>query len=393
MVNWATWDSATHRRVAAGAIFMGAGGLLFNVLPLLLGAAADSLQFENQMLGYLGSSFLVGFAGIPATLPLWLHRVNRSRLAVVAAVLLIASLATGALLSSFRELLLALFLAGTGGGILFSLAVEGLGQASDNQRAFMVGNAAMLGIAALWVWTVPVFILPSNGFMGGMLVSAAIAVPALALIAWLPKASEDVRGKGMARHTGSGSVMVWAGLAGIALFHVGIIGLWAYLERIGKAKGLSTEVVATAFAAEKVGVLIACAVSLVISRWLSKRIGLVISLTGVIAAVVLLATMEGMISYSVAVFVFGVFWCFAFPFQFAVISDADLSGRFAPMIPAFVGAGSSIGPALSGKLAAQGNYSSVYMMVVVTCAVGAGLLLLAATLLANKSTDIARGID
>lgn len=367
---------SNHRTVIfVGAILMGMGGLIFNVLPILLGSMADSLELSHQQFGYVGSSFLLGFAGVPATAPLWLPYVDWRRLALASLIILAASLAICAVWQSVGVLLLALFAAGTTSGLIFSLSVNILGDTANSERSFIVGTLISLLMAALWIWTMPVLVIPKWGMTGALLGSAGFAACFVLLTPWFPKRRADEPAKTGPKDATGSTIPVFLALTGLGVFDIGLIGLWSFLERMGREQGLSEILIAQAFSLEKLCVLLTCVVAFLLSGRMSKSFAVIMSFGGVGAAALLLGLSHGSVSYIAAVCIFGTFWTFGYPFQVATITDADPSGRYAGMLPAFMGVGSAIGPALAGQFAGKGDYTVVFMLMTGACFIGALLIL------------------
>ncbi len=363
--------------IFVGAVLMGIGGLIFNVLPILLGSMADSLKLSHQQFGYVGSSFLLGFAGVPATAPLWFPLVDWRRLALASLIILAASLAACVVWQSLTVILLALFAAGTTSGLIFSLSVNILGSTPNSERSFIVATLISLLMAALWIWTMPTLVIPEWGMTGALLGSAGFAVCVVFLTPLFPKRRADASTQAGAKNAAGSPIPVLLGLTGLGIFDIGLIGLWSFLERMGREQGLSELLIAQAFSLEKLCVLLTCVAAFLLSGRVSKRFAVIASFSGICAAAMLLGLTHGSIFYIAAVCIFGVFWTFGYPFQVSAITDADPNGRYAGMLPAFIGVGAAIGPALAGQFAGKDDYTAVFMLMTGACFIGTLLILMA----------------
>jgi DHA1 family inner membrane transport protein len=381
--------------IAAYALMLGVGGLVYNILPIFLGAAADSLALSHSQTGFLGSAHLLGFGGMPLTTPLWIHRLSRRRVACVASLFSVIAFLSCALCSTFGVLLVASVVSGMAGGVLFSLSVLGLGEAQNqnSERAFAVGQTVAILLAAICVWTMPTLVIPRWGFGGVALELAAVALAVTCFAPWFlltrPKAA-GLSGLPPQTRGSTQLIPVFIAMVGFGFYYLGLAGLWSFLERIGKDAGLSPLVVANAFSIEKIMVLLVCVLTFWQANHLGRRLPLIISCGGMILATLMLAAFRGPLLYVVAVSTFGVFWTYGFPFQASIITTADRHGRYASVAPAFMGGGSTIGPVVAGLAVSDGSYANVYILMSVFCVIGTAMLLMATQLTragVNESLD------
>jgi len=379
--------------IAAYALMLGVGTLVYNVLPVFLGAAADSLALSHGQTGFLGSAHLLGFGGMPVTTPLWIHRLCRRRVACVASLFSVIAFLSCALCPTFGVLLVASVVSGMAGGVLFSLSMLGLGEAQNNERAFAVGQTVAVLLAAICVWTMPTLVILRWGFGGVALELAAVEFAVACFAPWfLLTRPRAVDSSGLPDRTRRSTqlIPVFTAMVGFGFYCLGLAGLWSFLERIGKDAGLSPLVVANAFSIDKIMVLLVCVLTLWQANHLGRRLPLIISCGGMILATLMLAAFRGPLPYIVAVSTFGVFWAYGFPFQASIITTADRHGRYASLVPAFIGAGSTMGPVVAGMAVSDGSYANVYILVSVSCVIGTALLLLPAQL---TRTGVSNSLD
>lgn len=366
------------RTILIGSLLMAVSGLVYNMLPVILGAAADSLSLTHRQTGYLASAYLAGFSGVPFTAPLWVRRTAWRRTLLAALTVIAASFAFCALVATFSAALLGMMAAGAGAGALLSVAVTGFGDATQSERAFTAGQTASLSLSAIGVWTLPVWLIPKYGFPGVLWAMAGPAIVVACLVRWFPGSSVKKNDLSSRGHGPMSVLTVSLGMTGIGLFYLGLAALWSFLERIGKEGGIDAHSIGVAFSLEKVAVLLVCAGA----YWQGKRFGLyrplITACIGVLLATGLLAGTGGPLGYIAAVMIFGAFWTYSYPYQMAAITSADRDGRYSGAIPAFIGAGSTLGPSIAGQAVIGSNYGTVYILVAACCLLGTGLLLLTA---------------
>jgi MFS family permease len=291
--------------LVAGSAFMALSGVVLNTLPIVLGAAADSLKLSNLEVGYLGSAYLAGFAGTPLLAPLWIRRISWRVALALGILVLVLSSVWAASTRSFSELAVALFVTGTGAGVLFSVAVTALGESAERERAFVASETTSLLLAAVAVWTLPTLIIPKYGFPGVAWSLAAATAAIALLLKWHPRASVRVLTASRSAQRTAARFPVFLGLIGIGFYHVGLAGLWSLLERIGRDHQISAQHVSGAFSLEKVLVLVVCAVAYCQGARLGHRLPVLIGCTGMLVSAAILYQVNGELGYIVGVCLFG----------------------------------------------------------------------------------------
>lgn len=364
------------RTIATMAVLFAVAALVYSLLPVFLGSAADSLQLTHQQIGYAGSAYLLGFAGAPILMPLWTQKVDWRRILVLALAVSAGSFAAASS-TSYRAVIGFLALGGVGTGVVYSISTVGLGKATRTEHAFMVGQTVSMFLAAVLVWTLPTFVIPRYGFTGVLSVFAVVMIAAIGLTPWLPRLSTTDRPTTTNNGWCGAAVPAAIAMTGFGFFYVGLIGLWSFLERIGHEKSLDAQLVGQAFSLEKVLVLLACVLIFVQGGRLGHRLPLIIGCMGLVASILLLSLASSAAAYLVAVGAFGVFWTYSYPFQMSAIFDTDRQGRYAGAVPAFMGGGSTLGPTLAGYAVTGNDYTPVYISMGLFCIIGTGLLLVA----------------
>ena len=100
-------------KLLAGCLLSAIAVVCWNMMPLILGSAADNFSLNDQQLGLLGSALLGGW--LAATIPayLYMHKINRKWVILVGAVLSSA----GFLVSQFVNTVNHLYLSWSLGGL------------------------------------------------------------------------------------------------------------------------------------------------------------------------------------------------------------------------------------------------------------------------------------
>lgn len=361
--------------VIVAAVLIGAAGvLMFNMLPVLLGTAADAMSLGNEQIGWLGSFLLAGFAFINISAVVWVRRVNWRVAVLCAAFLAVTALLVGAVVPGYPSLLAALFVAGLGTGFLWGVTLTLISDTAEPDRFFgiktgseIIINASILLIVSLWV-------LDRWGFTGVM-TTMAVAITVLCLSVFLLPA-RGVRGVvPVDAHNAGGdgaasNLLVWIGLGGLVFFYAGQTGVWVFIERIGVSRGFDSVMIARALAftifATGVGGLAAGA--------LGDRFGRIISMAGgflgFLASATVMLGSENFGMFFAAMCLYGGAWQFVVVYQIAIVANADVSGRLSVLVAAAAAVGSTIGPAAAGYAAGSETFIALFVLAGVISAAG-----------------------
>lgn len=352
--------------IAAAALLSAVAILVFNAMPLILGAAANSLALPNQKLGYLGSAYLAGHALMTIALIFWIRTVAW-RLAIVAAAALQGlAFALASQAASFSPLAAILFVAGLGGGALFGIAVTCQADSSEPDRNLGIGTFAQVVLPAVAVLVLPTLVIARWGFAGVLWVLVAFAAIAGLLAPGMPRASErsDAHAGGSDALGPKNDEVAWIILGAASIFIIGNAALWAYVERVGDAAGLAPEFIGKALSAA----LVAGGLGSLVPVFLGQRFGRWRVVTGAIAlqvaAVLMLSNSVGAVRFVAvgALFMFG--WTVSVIYQLA--GAADLSARAAATVPAVIGIASAAGPALAGSLLGETGFERLFALTLMT---------------------------
>ena len=142
--------------------------MIFNILPVFLGKAAESFSLSDSAAGWLATVYLAGFGISSASAAFWLHRIDRRKATALAFVGAALLLSAGAWLDSHFGLMAALGVAGLFLGVLYSISFVLAGEFDDAVRAvgFKLGGEVALG--AILIFLLPVIIYPVFGFVGNL---------------------------------------------------------------------------------------------------------------------------------------------------------------------------------------------------------------------------------
>jgi predicted MFS family arabinose efflux permease len=344
------------------------------LIPLLIGAMVADRGFTDQQAGLVASADLAGYAVMTFVTAMFLIHRNWRRMALVGvSIMFVANVAT-MFVSAALAFAATRFLSGLGAGILAAIATVSLGQSDKPDRNYGLLFAASLLFGTAGLWGLPL-LLDRVGLNGAYAVIALLAVVVGFVSVSLPPG-------GIRREPAAGSAApqrnwVLAGLVlvSITLFWAQQNALYAYMERIGSAAGLSLQFIGfTLGLANLTGFVGASLVA-----WLGTRFGRLLPLvlsTGIqLACLWVLSGVVGSSAYLVAIATVSLAWNIINPIQIGILAGVDSSGRALGLASTVIGIGLAAGPALGAAMLHGKDYSSVLALVAILAVLSIVLVL------------------
>ncbi len=362
------------KTIAAAVVISIVGNAVFIGMPMLVGAMADSLGFDEQQLGWLASADLSGIFLASITTAWLLPRINRQWMAYLGIAIAILTNYLSTTVTDFETLVMIRILSGVGGGICYALGVATLAGSHNTARSYSILLFALVAVNAIELYTFPS--ISERWGVNGIFIFFCVAfVLVTAFVRWLPaSASEDGQD---ASHEPSGSEgshlprwIPWLCLAAVAAVYINVGAFWAFIERAGVDAGISDNFIANTLSIGTLFTLSGCA----IATWLSGRYGqskpLLWALAVMTGLLLVLAFDINTTSYLIGATLFNFMWLFIDVFQLGTLGNIDHSGRYAALVPAAQGLTQSVAPAIAGFLLVN-NYG--YTGVMLLCAFGTSL--------------------
>lgn len=353
------------QRTQFAAVLVGTFFIFFYVvMPITLGAAAESRGYDDRQLGFVASSFMLGVFVVTGGGMFWIRRYPWRRILWLCAGVALAAYAIPLFLHSYVALMACLLVAGAACGAGYSVTIACLGDADVPERGFGLtwGVQTFLGVAASY--GLPRVTSSDNALEYSLWFFIALILVAMLLIPMMPDrgVKDGKRPKtGSAHDTDPYLPVVYVGFAVIVLVFLAESGIWAFLDRIAVSGGMSREFAGTAIAAS----LLAAAGSSFLAAVIGNRIGRLLPMTIAIAtsviSVYLFYISDSPAAFLFAAVIYGAAWNFGGPYRMALIADADVSGRYVATITSMQTLGSIIGPGLAGMLATGSSYNHVYL--------------------------------
>lgn len=332
------------------------GSIVFLLLPLLVGAFTEALGLDARQAGYLGSADMAGMflAAVAATL--WVRRADWRLAAVLATGLLLACHLASAYLEELAPLQTVRVAAGFAGGSLMSIALTSLGDARNPDRYFALFISGQLGLGALALWRMPALIAAFglSGIFVALALLTALAGLTIPLIPRRGRMRRIVSGPGSP--VGAASAVPGAlALVGCLAFNVGIMAVWAYMERIADAAGLDPRAIGAALGASLLAGLAGALVAAAVADRFGRVPPIVFSLALQAVALWLISGTPTAAAFAAGVAIFSFCWNFPVAYQLAITVSVDGSGRLVVLFLSAVKLGYAIGPVIAGALIAAGG--------------------------------------
>ncbi|WP_156413727.1 MFS transporter [Lacimicrobium alkaliphilum] len=355
MLSQSMSDSITPAmsRVAYAGILMVAmmGAAVTILMPLVVGAFSDSGAFSQQQVGFLTAADVAGILLSSMSAFFWVRRCHWQRWMQISLLLFIGMNLLTLFTSLFPALLLVRFLAGIGCGIGYSIALAALGDRTNPDKAFgaMVTVQVVFGTVGFWVLP---HITSVWGYQGLFQFFNLFLLLALILVSISSPADENKKTQSLPPF-GRIYLPVLFVFLGVVAYYFAQGTVWAYLERIGVAAGLSVAEVGAilgwGFAISACGSVLAAKFVAMMGRNFSLWLTAVLQL-GCLLALYLMAQPHIWLIYALATVVYQIFWSFIIPIMMGIFSDADKSGRLIVFCVTAFKVGLVIGPPVAAAV-------------------------------------------
>ena len=336
----------------------------YNILPLVLGGAADTRGLEADQLGFAAAAFMGGLALINFTGFAWIRRYDWRLL--VAGGNLVAALAFIApvVVFGYPLWIAGNLLAGCATGVSYGVSIACLGDSRAPERNFALAYAAQTFLSAGLIFSLPHIAVAFDLFETGQLVAASLMLSGTALVLLLP--ARGVKSGRLPQSKGTIASLPQAALVmALLVLFLNVMAegaIWAFVERIAVSGGFTTtyaaKVMAFSFFASGVGSVFAA----VIGTRFGSTPPFIVAVCLSIASVWVLWAGGSEAVFFTGVMLFALAWNLGSPYRMALATRADVSGRFSTLVPAMQTLGAAFGPALAGLLVVDGSFLYVYAM-------------------------------
>lgn len=350
------------RRLVPSIVVGVMGNTGIYLIPLLLGAMVSDRGFTDQQAGLVASADLAGYAVMTFITAVFLIDRDWKRLALAGvSIMFVANLASTT--ASSAAVFAALrFLSGVGAGILAAVATVSLGRTDKPDRSYGLLFAACLLFGTAGLWGLPL-LLERTGLNGAYVFIAGLAIVTGFVSRGIRQVAPLVPDDATSASGGAGSLAAVLILLAITMFWAHQNALYAYVERIGNASGLSAHFIGfTLGLANLAGFVGASLVA-----WLGTRFGRLLPLLVLVfvqvGCVWMLSGQVSSATYLLAMGVIALSWNIVNPIQIGILAAVDQRGRWLALSSTVIGVGLSLGPALGAAALRGEGYASVLWLV------------------------------
>lgn len=337
-----------RNKMIAGIILYCVAPIGMSLLPLLVGAATETLNLSAKQAGWLATADYAGIATAALLVSFIIRKVSWRVLAISALVPLIIVNLYSTTVDNFPTLLIARFLAEFGTGIIFSLAIMMIGETRNPDRSYAIGIGLTIGLSTLIYIGLP-GLIDTYGLAIVFLTHAALSVLILPALIWIPGGIQTAKG-GVSHplFTALFSIDVVKLLPvfmAFCLFTAAEGGVWAYLETLGNNAGLSDQTVGNILALTQ---LAGVGAALLVA-WLSTKWGRQVPLLGglVFFGIGALALLySNLVGYFLGAMITQFFYIFLVPYFLLICVEADKSKQNYVLSTPFKLFGFALGPAV-----------------------------------------------
>ena len=340
------------------------GAAVYFIAPLLVGGYVTQLGFSSQQGGYIISAELAGFAVAAIPAAIWVKKLNwRMALYLSAGSVILMNLVTSSL-TGFALFPVIRFLSGFAAGIQLAVCMAVIHRNLDPDRSLGYWFGLQLLVGSVGVIFLP-GVIADFGVGAVFMLIAGLHVLLLLFIRFIPDRGE-VEQVPEVKAAGSIPVLVALGFVGLYLFEAGIMGVWAYYERIGDAGGITARTIGYALSASLflgfLGSMATAALSTRFNRLIPVALGTGLA---IFCTALLLADFSTAI-YVISVGLFSFAWYFTLPYIMGCIANVDATGRLLILSNMVAGLGTSTGPAIAALLQTSDSYVPVLWMGIIT---------------------------
>lgn len=349
-----------NRSAVISAIILNVIGISgFLILPLLVGAAAKSLNFNEQELGFMGSAIMASAAISSIFAIFWIRKINWQFAGFIALLLMCFAHVFALFVEQKMFFTILIALSSFGGGTLYAVALTALSDSTHADRYFGYSIAAQVSFQVVSLMILPPWI-EQFGIHTILTLFIIIDVIGLVLLRWLPSCGFKTAITDISAVILKPTVLF--ALLGCFMFFFNVGVFWTYIERIGNNVG---------FSAENVGISLSIGAffgipGALLAAWIRERFGRILPLTlgaliTVIAVYMLIADMS-INEYTIALALYNFAWNFSLTFQYAVVNAVDTTGRSIAAAPAFHALGGATGPAIAAWYVTADSFNAVNLL-------------------------------
>ncbi len=383
--------TSIKQMVALG--FLGvAGNMSPFILPLIVGALVDYVDFSIQQASYIASADMFGLGAGTLLWSRFILTADWRKFAVASAVLLFVGNVLCAVTDTFSAVILSRFVAGIGAGLMLAIGVSGLSNTRNPDRVVAIYMILVTMVASLVLYVFP-FLLVQSGSRGMFFALAGFACLAGVSSFFVPRVSkridqsdtqiEEVATPSSSR-SGSFFVVSLLGVSGVLVVFFGMSLYWVYIERAGVLQGFVTEQMSAGLGtAQFAGVAGALAAAVISTRFGNRMVPVMFTLGLALIASLLVPTTTGFVFFVLSAGALIFAWDMLYPYVIGIMVSLDATARLVTYSMVMMTLGKSLSPAIGAFIVTETDYSGAYWLCV-ACFLLSAILFIPALLITDK---------
>ncbi len=383
--------TSIKQMVALG--FLGvAGNMSPFILPLIVGALVDYVDFSIQQASYIASADMFGLGAGTLLWSRFILTADWRKFAVASAVLLFVGNVLCAVTDTFLAVILSRFVAGIGAGLMLAIGVSGLSNTRNPDRVVAIYMILVTMVASLVLYVFP-FLLVQSGSRGMFFALAGFACLAGVSSFFVPRVSkridqsdtqiEEVATPSSSR-SGSFFVVSLLGVSGVLVVFFGMSLYWVYIERAGVLQGFVTEQMSAGLGtAQFAGVAGALAAAVISTRFGNRMVPVMFTLGLALIASLLVPTTTGFVFFVLSAGALIFAWDMLYPYVIGIMVSLDATARLVTYSMVMMTLGKSLSPAIGAFIVTETDYSGAYWLCV-ACFLLSAILFIPALLITDK---------
>lgn len=330
------------------------GVLIFTLLPLILGVAAEELSLSDTQTGAIASYYFGSFFIVTLTSFFWIRRYSWKHLAYVGMGLVALGLFASVMFrQSYQIFNLMLSIVGVGAAICYCLSLAIAGDTEDKDKTFAIKLVPEQIIPAAIIFLLPWLFLENLNLIIIFTTMSVVVIFAAYFSRKTPIYSDSDEYE---VSKPKANFVIILSLFSMFLVFTGFASIWAFSERIASdnvAESYIGPLLALGLITSGLGPLLAVVLEKRVSRVRSIIIGMVLSILTVIYCIGNINTA----TFALLMFAFPGAFYYSLSFLFGLVSDTDPNGLFTAYISSALALAAAVGPVVFGAISDQVSVS------------------------------------
>ena len=379
--------TSVKEMVALG--FLGvAGNISPFILPIIVGALVDHVNFSIQHASYIASADMFGLGIGTLVWSRFILTGNWRVFALISAVLLCFGNMLCAVSDTFTVVAFSRFVAGIGAGLMLTIGVSGLASTRNPDRIVAIYTLLVTAVASAVLYVFP-YLLVQSGSKGMFFAMAGFACFAGISSFFVPRksiraAKPELHEEEVTSSSRPQFLVKLSGVTGVLVSFFGMSLYWVYIERVGVASGFVTSQISGGLGtAQLTGVAGAITAAVISTRFGNRIIPVMVTMFLALMASLTIPSTTGFTFYLISAGALIFSWNMLYPYVIGIMISLDVTAKLVTYSMVMMTLGKSLSPAIGAMLVTETDYSSAYWLCVV-CFIIAAFLFLPALLVSDR---------